>query len=346
MNRQERILGCLIGAAAGDAMGAVTETRNREQIKEKFGGFVSIFLPAPDDVWARGNKPGQVTDDFSQAYILLKNIIENNGLITQRVTEESLLEWASIDNFLEKFAGPTTRAAIEALRTKSVLKSKFGFNVVNENDNSTNGAAMKASPIALFSNGDLDLAIRNAITISEVTHKNDVAISSAAAVASATSEAMQKDSTLESILEAALYGARQGDIYGKKIGAITANPSFEKKMNLAISIGYTSVSLTEAMEKIADIVGTNVFAYESVAAAFGLIVAANGNACDAIFAGVNVGDDTDSVATITGGILGAFNGSGAFPDDYLNILNNANDYDLGELSMRIDQVIGKAERDE
>ena len=34
----KKILGCLLGAAAGDAMGAATETRTRQQIEETFGG--------------------------------------------------------------------------------------------------------------------------------------------------------------------------------------------------------------------------------------------------------------------------------------------------------------------
>ena len=45
----QKILGGLIGAAAGDAMGAATETRTRKQIEEKFGGYVTDFLAPPDD---------------------------------------------------------------------------------------------------------------------------------------------------------------------------------------------------------------------------------------------------------------------------------------------------------
>ena len=37
---EEKILGCLVGAAAGDALGAATEMRTRRQIEEKFGGRV------------------------------------------------------------------------------------------------------------------------------------------------------------------------------------------------------------------------------------------------------------------------------------------------------------------
>ena len=48
-----KYLGCLLGAAIGDAMGAVTEMRTRKQIEEKFG-YVREFLTPPDDTFARG----------------------------------------------------------------------------------------------------------------------------------------------------------------------------------------------------------------------------------------------------------------------------------------------------
>ena len=43
-----KILGCLTGAAVGDAMGAATELRTKEMIKEKFGGKVTTILNPPD----------------------------------------------------------------------------------------------------------------------------------------------------------------------------------------------------------------------------------------------------------------------------------------------------------
>ena len=39
----EKIAGCLIGAAYGDALGAPTENRTREQIFEKWG-YVDTFI--------------------------------------------------------------------------------------------------------------------------------------------------------------------------------------------------------------------------------------------------------------------------------------------------------------
>ncbi|MFR1059620.1 MAG: ADP-ribosylglycohydrolase family protein [Enterocloster sp.] len=71
-----KILGSLLGAAAGDAMGAATETRTRKQIEEKFGGYVTDFLTPPQDTFARGSRAGQITDDFSVAYMTLREILK------------------------------------------------------------------------------------------------------------------------------------------------------------------------------------------------------------------------------------------------------------------------------
>ncbi|MCU7087587.1 ADP-ribosylglycohydrolase family protein, partial [Salmonella enterica] len=44
---QNKILGCLVGAAAADAMGAATEVRTQQQIKDYFGGWVTTFQKPP-----------------------------------------------------------------------------------------------------------------------------------------------------------------------------------------------------------------------------------------------------------------------------------------------------------
>lgn len=60
-----RILGALTATAAGDALGAVTETRPTAIIYEDFGGQVRDFMAPPDDCPAHGTPAGAVTDDFS-----------------------------------------------------------------------------------------------------------------------------------------------------------------------------------------------------------------------------------------------------------------------------------------
>ena len=73
--RQDKILGSLLAAAIGDAMGVTTETRDAEAIKKTFGGIVREFIQPTDDGRGRGAKPGVVTDDFSMAFIIIEEII-------------------------------------------------------------------------------------------------------------------------------------------------------------------------------------------------------------------------------------------------------------------------------
>ena len=148
----DKILGCLVGAAAGDAMGAATEIRTRAQIHELFGGDVRTFEKPPKDTFARGSEPGQVTDDFSVAYVTARAVADNGGAVTEEVAKQALLEWAAVEKWFARFAGPTTRAHVAKLKGEA-QPAADGFVPVNENGQSTNGAAMKSSPIALFSGG-------------------------------------------------------------------------------------------------------------------------------------------------------------------------------------------------
>ena len=90
----DRILGCLIGAGAGDAMGAATESRTTEQILQYFGHKVTDFEVTPMDTFAKGNQPGQATDDFSSAYFITRHIIDHDGEITSEVVKEALIDWS------------------------------------------------------------------------------------------------------------------------------------------------------------------------------------------------------------------------------------------------------------
>ena len=48
----------------------------------------------------------------------------------------------------------------------------------------------------------------------------------------------------------------------------------------------------------------------------------------AIKMGVNIGDDTDTVATMVGAVAGALYGMGNIPDEYISLINKVNDFDL------------------
>lgn len=110
----QKILGCILGAAAGDAMGAATETKSARQIQETFGGRVEEFKIPPDDVLAHGRKAGQVTDAFSIPYILTEYLLKEGGKASKELGERALMEWGRTEYFAP-FAGMTTRNVVNRL---------------------------------------------------------------------------------------------------------------------------------------------------------------------------------------------------------------------------------------
>ena len=328
-----KYLGCLLGAAIGDAMGAVTEMRTRKQIEEKFS-YVREFLTPPDDTFARGCEAGTVTDDFSLAFTSIETILSTSK-IDVKTAEMALVRWGDPSNFYSRFAGPTTKIAIRKLNGEIVPES-HDFELCNDNSKASNGAAMKMSPIALFSHGDVDKAIQIAYTISTVSHHNNISISAACAIAAATAKAMQADANLASIIEAGIYGAIEGERLGSETGATLAGPSVKRRIEWAVDLAKQDKQLIEIMDDISDLIGTGLAAAEAVPAVFGLIQASFDQPMEAIIAAVNIGNDTDTIATMVGGVLGAYYGNEAFPSVYLDQLNRINRFDLGIMANAIE----------
>ncbi len=319
-------------------MGAATEMRNRLQIDAYFGGYVREFYEPPQDTFGRGNKRGQITDDFSLAYEACKTIVEHHGEINDEVAKEALLRWATPENYYYKFAGPTTKYSVLKLKGEASDMNIEGFVPANDNFKATNGSAMKIAPVALFSGGDVDKAIRDAITIAAITHPNNLSLSAAAAVSAATSCALNPTSTLYDVLKAGLYGARQGDRLAREKYNILAGASVARRIELAIDLGFSAQTMVEALDNIADLIGSGLMANEAVPAVFGIIAASKGDPYEGIYGGVNVGNDTDTVATMVGGILGTYSGSSSFRDKDVELLNEANDFDLRSLALEIEKI--------
>ena len=324
----DRILGGLIGAGAGDAMGAATEARTTEQIFEYFGHEVTDFETPPADTFGAGNVPGQLTDDFSSAYFVARHIADHNGRVTEKIVQEALIEWSEHEEFFDRFAGPTTRLAIR--RYKGGERRPEGIQSAARQ--ATNGAAMKISPIGLLNAGNVEGAIRDAVTVTMVTHDNYLAISGGCAVAAAVSRAVMPDADVYNILKAGLYGARKGEQIGRETARDIAGPSVVKRMEMAIEIGLGRGTAREKMIELGHRIGAGLHVSEAVPCAFGFFAANGGEPMGSLTGAVNVGYDTDTIATMAGAIAGAFRGAGKFPPHFLTVLEEVNNLKIAKLA--------------
>lgn len=330
MNTLDKLIGCILGAAVGDAMGAATETRTMEMIQRDFGGWVRTILPPPDDCFAKGKPAGIVTDDFSLAYHTALRLLECRGNVTDEVARKCLISWSE-DEYYFSLAGPTTRASVLALKgTPAVDPDAW---LACNNHRATNGAGMKIFPAGLIHPGDLDKTIDDAITLCLPTHTSDAALSGGCAIACAVSAAMCPEATLDKVLEAGIYGAKNGLMEGRRRGTPCASPSVEKRIRLAIDIGNEAASWENAMVQLSDIIGTGIPIADSVPCVFGILAATRSDPLLGIIAGVNIGNDTDTIATMTGAIAGALYGVSNIPMEYMALIDQVNHYDLMKLAI-------------
>lgn len=356
-SRKTKILGSLLGAAVGDAMGAITETRTTTLIKKQFGGLVTDFVDPPCDNLARGTKAGIVTDDFSIAYFTAEEMLLSHSPITKEIAEQALIRWSTHPEYT-RYIGPTTRTAIDKLiepatrveitRLKgeveldSVIPVSILDGILCDNSRATNGAGMKAGIIGLFNPNCIDKAIDDAIVMCLPTHSNTIALSGGCAIAAATARAMDHNVSYYEVIEAGIYGAAEGFKRAEKVARPVAGGNIEKKIRLAVEIGMRNQDDFErAMTEISDVIGGGLYAYEAIPAAFGHIAACKGRVMDSVLMGVNGGDDTDTVACMTGFITGALCGVEVIPENYLELIDRMNNFNLSKMACDIDALIGE-----
>lgn len=343
---QERLLGGLLGAAFGDSLGAITETYTTQMIVDYFGGYVTDYVTPPANGLSRGTQAGMVTDDFSIAYYTAEDMLAAKSEITEDIAKKALIRWGEHPEYT-RYIGPTTRAALAIISGKEPVKPVLDLTswVKCNNFSPTNGGGMKSGIMGLFNPGDVEKAIDDAIVMCMPTHNNTQALSGACAIAAATAEAMSEHPSWRSVIESGIYGADQGFKKALPIARPVGSPSVLKRTQLAVEIGLRNRGdFAKAMGEISDIIGGGLYACEAIPAVFGHIAACEGAPLESIYMGVNAGDDTDTVACMTGFIVGALHGVSPFPQKHLRRINKLNNMDLGEMADNMESYIASRGR--
>jgi len=322
-----RACGCLAGLALGDALGMPVEFLSRQEIVRQYG-WVDRLIQAPTGHPHRGFALGSISDDTGQA-LAIARAYEEGGVLTAEAAARELVGWAGSlsPQAYRALAGPSTRQAIELLVQGAGVPQSGRYGT-------TNGAAMRAAPVGLANPGRLEAALSDAVAASLPTHGTTTAISGAAAVACAVSEAVAARSTLESILQAGKTGAEKGRAYG----AWHWGTPLEGRIELAERVVRENPDPLQALELLGRYVGADSLVAESVAAAFGIVLLSAGDPMRAVILGANLGGDTDSVAAMAGAICGAWRGIEAIDPGLLSVVEAANHLHLAETAARLVQI--------
>src|SRR5580658_4148184 len=122
-----------------------TQMLSREQIRERWGGLLTGFEPAPPGhPIAAGLPAGAVTDDTGQAILLGRLLVKGHGTVDPRELAQALVSWerdmaerGSLD-----LLGPSTKRAVAAVLAGTPPEEAGA-------SGATNGAAMRIAPVGI-----------------------------------------------------------------------------------------------------------------------------------------------------------------------------------------------------
>lgn len=320
-----RIRGVLIGGAYGDAMGMPTEFWTQEHINARFPKGIDKLLPSQlDDFFGRAMSAGEVTDDTINTMMIIKMIIENNGIINTESYINQLIKWKNGLKTAALVCGPSTLKALDAIeRGVSVEETgKLG---------TTNGAAMKISPIGIVSDYQhINELINNVSMICKPTHNTSIAIQGASIIAGIVSYVVSGGNNMEEMWNLAEEIAVQAARRGFQI----PSASIIQRMKLAKKV-ISKCTLQEAMKNLYEIVGTGVETIETIPSVLAVVDLSEGNPIASAKLCASIGGDTDTIGAIATAICGGMNP--CFDESLINTLETTNNINFNELSEKLYQ---------
>lgn len=314
MTPLDRAIGALTGLAVGDALGMPTQNLPRELIRRRYG-ILDDFHPGPDDnEISRGQPAGRVTDDTDQAVILGELIVAGHGRADPHRFAAELLDWERRMRAAGSYdlLGPSTKRAL-ALVAEGVSADETG------RWGDTNGAAMRITPAGIAVPADPLPGLVDAVEdASRVTHHTGIAIAGASAVGAAVSSGIDGQPLTVS-LRRAVEAARIGVTRGSHVPGADVAERIVRALDLV-----TGREPAEAVEVVYRLVGTGAATQEAVPAALALASLFPDSTFDAARHAASLGGDTDTIAAMTGAVVGAHTGIASVPDRIRHRLRAAN----------------------
>jgi ADP-ribosylglycohydrolase len=302
---ENRVYGCLIGGAVGDALGAAVEGWTHREIREQYGTFEEFkqyYMPYSN------TDPGTITSDTTMRHYLCLAVVENDGRVTPEGFAAVLREHLNPD-----------RVWINEEITLKKLSAGIDPWTAGRGGVPDNKATSAITPIGVVNAGNPDQAYQDGYAIASVL-QDDHDRHMTATVAAGVAEAVTPEATLESVIVTMI----------EQSTGIAA-----RALDLAMGFVDETESVDELVESLYDrfldwrwpavqwdrdkYYRGEVFSastLETVPTALAILAACDGDVDRSIVEGVNYGRDSDAVATVAGSLAGALHGADELRDDW------------------------------
>jgi ADP-ribosylglycohydrolase len=313
----DRILGCLRGIAIGDAIGKQTEMLSRDDVQRWYPNGIRGFEGTPNTIIPRyvGNskhewRVGETTDDTERTVAVARAIIGDQIVSHVSIGREMLRCTKSVH--------PGVKSLWEFHEAADPTRIAGGHDGC--------GAAIRVAPVGIvYTSDSLDELVNGAREASISTHAGSLAIAAAAATAAAVSAAIDA-SAPKQVLQLAERAATQAESRWPSHAA----PAFATAIR-AVHDDLASLPVLQAAEVATRCFPDRPLTIVPLALAFATLMH---SVEDAILLAANVGGDSDSVASIAGGILGAM-----YPrtvnQQWCEVVESVNGHDLAAIASEL-----------
>ena len=288
MPRSHRVTGALIGSVVGDALGAPFEFGPAGayggQFPTEARGLRSEMCGGGSLGWA----PGEFTDDTQMALLLASSLVDVGGLDEADVFDR-FQTWVA--------AGPPDVGN----QTRSVLTSGRPWDVAaaehfaRTGHAAGNGSLMRTTPAAVwFATAGQEATMDAARRISALTH-GDPAAGEGCAI-------------LHDLIRVALHGGDPLTALPDALAVVA--PEHRPKWESVLAPTWRPSDATESNGVVWPTLGSAVWALREA-----------GSFAEGMRRVLDLGGDTDTVAAVTGGLLGAVYGIAGIPMRWTSVLN-------------------------
>ncbi len=344
LSRVDRVRGCLLGLAVGDALGAPLEGLSSQQIQSHYGRVRNYV----DGVQAWKRKPyrwrlrGLYSDDTQQALALCDVLIDHQRVDPERLADIYLALATPKGSFVgaHRGVGRSFRQVLAALE-RGVPAHLAGQTTAGI------GAAMRIAPVPLFFGDELDALFRSVMAASLMTHRDIRSLSGALAVAHAVRRLVAAEPREPSLL---LWVA--SDLVKDEKRIATDHGNLVIKLgkhggSLSRTLAHAESLLDSPRERVlAALVDeanrhgaepsckrpTQGFPPACIPTCFYLLLTTDSFE-EAVTDVVNLGGDADTAGAILGAMAGADYGAEAIPKRWLDGLQNRDGIEARALAL-------------
>ena len=298
----DRAVGAVIGSAVGDALGAGYEGSYPDQDEE-------IVM-----VGGRGQFPGRRrggwTDDTAMALGVLDVIA--SGITSTDAIAANFVDWCAAR---PPDIGRQTRWVLSSAARPSEVRAQARAYMRRTPDAAGNGGLMRTAPVALAAPGDRNRVARRAAAIASLTHPHPDSVDACVLWSLAIDQAIITADIEEPFDFGAAVRNGLGFVPGGK-----RRDRWTRLIDTALATGSAAAARRRFTPN-----GWVVTAFQAALWAISHTPVPRGNPGDhfrdALVASIRVGHDTDTVAAIAGGLLGARWGVDSIPGHWIRVLH-------------------------